>query len=495
MFNIFRSAFIVIIILTCAGCASTPVPAEVETSAAQLGESPDGQKLPLSRKAVGIGHLGWVYARSVYENPVNRPVSHVSSLASLTLKSAGGLLRRVAIGTTQMPALDGPIPAVSNGQTMDLDEFEKTLDRVTGTRQDTGRISFLIGGDEYFGRLIETINSAQISIDMRTYIFDNDDFAVAMADLMKNRAEDVRIRVLLDGLGNALARQEDPDSLPAHHEPPLMMGNYIERDSTVEVRNLTNPWFTGDHTKTTIIDQKIAFIGGMNIGREYRYDWHDLMMEVTGPVVDQLQFKSDKAWARAGLFGDFAFALRSIRGKKDRADRGGYPLRILETRDFDSQILKAQLAAIRNAKSYILIENAYFSDDQTVYELAKARRRGVDVRVIIPMRGNHGPLNASNKITINHLLAHGVRVYQYPGMSHIKASVYDGWISVGSANFDKLSLEINKELNLATSDPATVNALIERLFIPDLMMSREITEPVETDASTMVAEIIVDELL
>jgi phosphatidylserine/phosphatidylglycerophosphate/cardiolipin synthase-like enzyme len=211
--------------------------------------------------------------------------------------------------------------------------------------------------------------------------------------------------------------------------------------------------------------------------------------------VDQLQFKSDKAWARAGVFGDLAFALRSLGGAKKRADRDGYPVRILQTRNFDSQIHKAQIAAIRGAQSYILIENPYLSDDRTVYELARARRRGVDVRVIVPLRGNHGPLNASNKITINKLLEHGVRVYQYPGMTHIKAAVYDGWISVGSANFDKLSLEINKELNLATSDPETVEALLDRLFIPDLLTSREITEPLDTSTSTRIAEIIVDELL
>jgi phosphatidylserine/phosphatidylglycerophosphate/cardiolipin synthase-like enzyme len=66
---------------------------------------------------------------------------------------------------------------------------------------------------------------------------------------------------------------------------------------------------------------------------------------------------------------------------------------------------------------------------------------------------------------------------------------------VGSANFDKLSLEVNKELNLATSDPATVDSLLDRLFIPDLLMSREITEPIDTSTSTQLAEIIVDELL
>lgn len=495
MSYIIRTACIASVIVMSGGCASTPGPAGVEASGAPLVQSPDRRKIPLSRKVVGIGQLGWVYARSTYADPVIRPVSRTTSLASLALKSTGGLIRRIAIGTSQMPALDGPIPALSDGEAMDLEEFEKTLDRITGTRQDIGRISFLIGGEEFFGRLTETINNAQESIDMRTYIFDNDDFAVEMADLLKQRAADVRVRVMLDGLGNALARHADPVSLPDDHDHPQMMTHYIERNSAVRVRTLTNPWFTGDHTKTTIIDGKLAFVGGMNIGREYRYDWHDMMMEVTGPVVDKLQFKSDKAWARAGLFGDLAFALRSLRGKKDRADRDGYPLRILQTRNFDSQIYRAQIAAIRNAQRYILIENAYFSDDRTVYELARARRRGVDVRVIVPLRGNHGPLNASNKITINKLLQHGVRVYQYPGMSHIKAAVYDGWISVGSANFDKLSLEINKELNLATSDPETVKALLDRLFIPDLLKSREITEPLETSTSTRLAEIIVDELL
>ena len=478
-----------------AGCASAPYPAGRDASAGDLVGAHNNREFSLGRKATGAGHAGWVYARSVYENPVNRPVSHFASLGSLALKSTGGFLRRVAIGTTQMPALNGEIPDPTYAEVMDIEAFEKELDRITNTRRDTGRIRFLVDGDEYFGRLMEKIENAEQSIDIRTYIFDNDDFAVAMANSLRERSEDVRVRIMLDSIGNMLAMQADPQSLPVDHEHPLSMRMYIEQDSNVQVRNMTNPWFTGDHTKTTIIDRKIAFVGGMNIGREYRYDWHDLMMEVSGPVVDQLQFESDKAWSRGGLFGDFANALRFLQGKKEHADRDGYPVRILQTRNFDSDIHKAQIAAIRNAKSHIIIENAYFSDDRTIYELAKARRRGVDVRIIIPSKGNHGPLNASNKVTINQLLEHGIRVYEYPGMSHVKAAVYDGWICVGSANFDKLSLQVNKELNLATSDSATVNALLEQVFIPDLMISREITQPVEVTVATRIAEIMVDELL
>ncbi len=80
-------------------------------------------------------------------------------------------------------------------------------------------------------------------------------------------------------------------------------------------------------------------------------------------------------------------------------------------------------------------------------------------------------------------------------MSHVKAAVYDGWASVGSANFDKLSLKVNKELNLATSDPDTVQALLDQVFVPDLMMSKEIDKPLVVTVATRFAEIVVDELL
>ena len=474
-----RVVAIAALALFTAGCAAIP---------------PDSP-VSLSRKASGLGTAGWVYARSVYENPVNRPISHFASLGSLALKSAGGLVRRVSLNTLEMPALDGPLPALTRAPPMNLEEFEHLLDRVTGTRQDIGRIRFFVDGDEYFGRLMESIENASESVDIRTYIFDNDDFAVAMADELRKRSIDIRVRVMVDSIGNMLAAQADPDSLPDDHQHPLSMSRYLKMESDIKVRNMTNPWFTGDHTKTTIIDKKTAYVGGMNIGREYRYDWHDMMMEVTGPVVDQLQFESDKAWSRGGPLGDFANAVRFLRGKQEHADRDGYPVRILQTRNFNSQIHKAQIAAIQSARNYILIENAYFSDDRTIYELARARRRGVDVRVILPSRGNHGPLNASNKITINKLLKHGVRVYEYPGMSHIKAAIYDGWICVGSANFDKLSLKVNKELNLATSDPAAVGALLDQVFIPDLLASREILQPLKVTLATYLAEIAVDELL
>ena len=482
--------------LALTGCAGAPRSIDPINGEIVISNNAPPKGYRLVRKAAGYGQTAVLYVRSTQVESVLRPVSYATSLGSLVLKSAGGAMGRVALSTTLMPALDGDIPPVSNAEPMDLVAWEAQLDRVTNTTQSRGTLEFLVDGEEYFERLESAILSANESIDVRTYIFDNDDYAVSVADLLKARSEDdVRVRVMFDSLGTQRATQVDPDSTPSDHWAPLSMPAYLRSNSRTKVRTIANPWLTGDHTKTTIIDRKIAYVGGMNIGREYRYEWHDLMMEVRGPVVNQLQYESDKAWARAGLLGDLANFFAYIKGEGDDAEDDGYPLRVLQTRNFDSDIYKAQIAAIRSAQSYILIENAYFSDDRTLYELAKARRRGVDVRVILPAGGNHGALNASNEIAIKMMLEHGIRVYRFPGMSHIKAAVFDGWACVGSANFDKLSLKINKELNLATSNTAAVAELMDKVFIPDLLASEEISEPADITMMARVTEILVDELL
>ena len=449
------------------------------------------------RRSVGFVQAAVLYARSRVVDPLIRPFSHLKMRSSVVLKSATGFITRSTIGTVQFPALESrPVPPVAARPGMDLEAWEDDLDRIVGQSSRTrGSIEFLVDGEEYFTRLLEAVEGAERSIDIRTYIFDNDDFAVEVADLLRRKSDDVEVRVLLDGIGELLALQIDSETMPATHAVPLSMPMYLRNESKVKVRTRPNPWFTGDHTKTTIIDEKIAFAGGMNVGREYRYDWHDLMMELRGPIVDILDYESDKAWVHTSPLGDLGLLTRTLMGRIDRADDEGVPLRVLYTRDFDSEIYRAQLEAIRNARRYILIENAYFSDDLTLYELAKARRRGVDVHVILPEEGNHGAMNRSNRLAINRMLANGIRVYQYPGMSHVKAAIYDGWACAGSANLDKLSMQINKELNIATSDPDTVDKLLRQVFIPDLRVSREVTVPVETDWTESLAEFAADELL
>ncbi len=93
------------------------------------------------------------------------------------------------------------------------------------------------------------------------------------------------------------------------------------------------------------------------------------------------------------------------------------------------------------------------------------------------------------------MLKNGIRVYQYPGMSHVKAAVFDGWACVGSANFDKLSFQVNREVNLATSHEPVVNELLERLFMPDLERSTEITEMIDLTMQARFFEVVADEVM
>lgn len=91
------------------------------------------------------------------------------------------------------------------------------------------------------------------------------------------------------------------------------------------------------------------------------------------------------------------------------------------------------------------------------------------------------------------MLENGIRDYLFPGLSHVKAAVVDGWPCVGSANFNKLSLKINKELNLSTSHEAAVNELPDRVFIPELARSKEIKQKVEVTLQARLLEVLLDE--
>ncbi len=443
-----------------------------------------GTQFAQSTGHVAHSHLGGL---------VTRPVSSIFRLLFVAKDAAVETVRPTWLATLESQ----PIPELNEGPGMDLDAWEAQLDRIMGRGPTRGTIDLLIDGEAYFVRFIDAVTTAEKSVDIRTYIFDNDDFAEQIGNLLRRRSnEGIDVRILLDGLGTIVATGADDESLPEDYEAPPSVREFLERGSEIDVRQSNNPWLVaGDHVKTSIIDGRIAFAGGMNIGREYRYVWHDLMMELRGPVVDVLVNEFNKAWAHAGFLGDAGYVLERLRPNPDEAEPVGYPLRVLHTRPGKAEIFNAQVAAIRTAKSHVYIQNAYLTDDAMLYELAKARRRGVDVRVILPLVGNHGPINQSNALAANAMLEHGIRVFVYPGMSHVKAAVFDGWACLGSANWDKLSFRTNKELNIATSHPEYVDELLRGVFEVDFEKSVELTEPFPERWSDHLVEIVADYLL
>lgn len=361
---------------------------------------------------------------------------------------------------------------------MNISEFEEYLDKISSSKVYRGDIDILIDGEEFFVDFIYHLFNAEDSINIRTYIFDNDDYAVKIANILKKKSEKVDVKVLMDFLGSVGAGQTLPASkMPLDFVMPKRMDKYLEKGSKVKARNAKNPWFTTDHVKTFVLDNKIAYIGGMNIGREYRYEWHDMMLRLEGPVVAKLNKEFYKAWAHEGLGGDFAYFFSRLFRKENSEipDKEEYSdIRILQTTTNRAEIHNAVLEGIKRAKGYIYIENAYFTDNRVINELIKARARGVDVRIILPYWGNHNIINASNIITANYFVRNGIRVFLYPGMTHVKATVIDGWAMIGTANYDKLSMRVNREINVAFSDKEKVEELLERLFEKDFIKSMEV---------------------
>jgi cardiolipin synthase len=422
--------------------------------------------------------------------PIMRPFASTERFLTHAAQSAIAVVPRPAGGT-------GPAPPLAGGAAMDLATFERELDRLVDSPRVPGRIRLLIDGDAFFTRFVQALQDARGSVDIRVYIFDRDAFALAIADLVKARSREIRVRVLLDELGTIGAgadasRTPHPHAAAYATQPPSI-ASYLREGADVDVRALANPFLTSDHTKVLLFDGERAFVGGMNIGHQYRYLWHDLMVELEGPVVSHLARDFELAFRRADLVPSPG-AGRPPDAPPAQAAPGMADLRLLYTRPADPQILRAQLAAIRAARREILIEQAYVSDDEIVAALVAARRRGVDVRVILPTRGDSGFMNSANLIATRAFVANGVRVFAYPGMTHVKAAIYDGWAIVGSANFDKLSLRVNGETCVATSDPAFVATLRRELFDRDFARATEVTAPPAVGWTTYIADFVADQL-
>lgn len=483
-----------------AGCSTTTAPTlsasanPPEQMNRQLGYLDDPDQVDRSsRSSTTIESSAGLAGKTLLVDPLVRPVSTIKALYAVTLKSVKGYVERSFIQQVRLPILESkPVPPLTLATPMDIVAWERELDGLVSRSVSSGEIQFLVDGEAYFDRFARAIDTAQESIDIRTYIFDNDDVALDIADLLREKSDDVAVRILVDGLADLFASRLDSHSLPADTPLPASMPHYLTYESKVKFRKQSNPWFTGDHAKITVIDDDLAFVGGMNIGREYRYDWHDLMMEVSGPIVSQLQYEFDQSWAQSSMLGDFAWFASAFNRPAAEDSGQSYPIRILSTSVHDSELYHAQVAAIRRARHHIFIENTYFSDDRILLELVAARRRGVDVRVVLAESGDSGMLDLSNQTAINIMLRNGIRVFRYPGMTHVKAAVYDGWACLGSANFDKMSLEMNNEINLGTSHPATVEKLLEQLFYPDFEKSEELFEALPLGTRHHVAEWIAD---
>lgn len=377
------------------------------------------------------------------------------------------------------------------------EDFERLLDGEGMPRRESGTVDWLVDGPGFFPELDRQLAAAKQSVDLQFFIFDNDDIAVRYADRLKQRAEDVPIRILFDDLGSSFAHTAPPETpSPRGFQPPADIARYLKEDSKLHVRRTLNPWLVCDHTKLLVFDRRTAILGGMNLGREYYSEWHDLMVKVEGPIVGSLSREFSRAWRKSGPWGDLALFQKPAFSRRPSPVDGGVPLRLLRTDAArgQTQILDATMLAIRAARKRIWIENPYFAHDDIALALASAARRGVDVRVIIPARGDSTVMDIGNLATARSIIEAGGKVYRYPRMTHMKVMIADGWGCVGSANLDTLSMRINRELNLSFSDSATLRRLENEVFRPDFRISKRIRIDETSSPVAPLAETIADQL-
>lgn len=358
------------------------------------------------------------------------------------------------------------------------DSFEELLDGLGLPGPVAGEIEFEIDGERFFEAIRESIAAAEHSIDWHVFIFTNDGLSMELADLLAERASELEVRVLIDRLGTMvtnLLASERP--LPCGSRRPASIQSYLERESRVRVRKQSNPWFLADHRKIYLFDRETAFLGGMNIADHYAGGHRDLMVKLTGPVVEVLADGFRRDWRRAGLFGDLRGIPAAFRRSKKPADGEGIAIRVLDTSPWIQEIERAQIAAIRASQRRIVVFTPYFSSLVVTRELEDALRRGVEVTIVLPDQSDVSMVDGMSWELGARLHRAGARVYVHEnpnGILHLKAAIFDDWVCLGSANMDTLSLRVNRERNIAFRDPATVDRFLGEVVEPVLDEAREL---------------------
>ncbi len=364
------------------------------------------------------------------------------------------------------------------------DSFEELLDSLGISRPVSGGIEFEIDGERFFETVRESIAAARHSIDWHVFIFTNDELSVELAGLLAERADELEVRLLLDRLGSMAMNLLTPDlPLSCGSRRPASIQSYLERESRVRVRKQSNPWFLADHRKIYLFDREVAFLGGVNVAQSYAGDHRDLMVKLTGPVVEVLADGFERDWRRAGLFGDLRGIPAAFRRSGEPANGEGVSIRILDTSPWIQEIERAQIAAIRASQRRIVVFTPYFSSLVLTREVEDALRRGVDVSVVLPDQSDVALVDGMSWELGARLHRAGARVFVHEnpnGILHMKAAVYDDWVCLGSANMDTLSLRVNRERNIAFRDPATVDRFLREVVEPVLGEARELdSEAVE----------------
>ncbi len=322
-------------------------------------------------------------------------------------------------------------------------------------------VAVLRDGGETYPAMLTALAAAQHSICFETYILVADLTGDRFKTVLIDRARaGVKVRIIYDAVGSFGLSDSWVDEL---------------RTAGCDVIdfNPIAPWRRRfrlshrDHRKIIVVDDRIAFTGGLNISNDYAavedggVGWHDMHCRVTGPVVVDLSRMFRRTWLRCGGAGYPA----PIAPAYDPPASGGSFIRLLDNtrRRQRTTVRRAYLHVIKAARRLVLIQNAYFLPDRGLRRaLGKAVARGVDVRVMVPGRSDIRLIEWAGLYVLRRLARRGVKIFQWRGpMMHAKTATVDAlWSTIGSYNFDAQSRFNNLEVTLEILDGATGQTLV-----------------------------------
>lgn len=318
-------------------------------------------------------------------------------------------------------------------------------------------------GIDFFDSLKEEIKNAKISINMEYFIFKFDNLGKEIAQLLVEKAKQgIKINLMIDGVNRA------NNKLIKFFKNSGVEINFFFR-THIPLFNVRINY--RDHRKITIIDSKIAFIGGMNIGDEYLGNsdmgyWRDTSIKIIGDTVIDLER-------------EFHFILGVTKKQEIKYDKTKYEyleflkeeLDIKEDKNLKNiQVVSSGpnyefrtlrdnfLKLIQTANTSILIQTPYFVPDDSLLDALKtAIMSGIDVKIMIPNRADHLFIYWVNQFYVGELLKIGASVYRYEkGFLHSKVIIVDNEIvSIGTCNFDYRSLYLNFEINVNVYEKLT----------------------------------------
>ncbi len=326
-------------------------------------------------------------------------------------------------------------------------------------------------GRPAFEAMLEAIRSAKNHIHMEFFIFRSDGTGKEFIDAMTERARaGVEVRFVYDAVGCWGLRRKLLQPLVdvgGKVAPFLPLFNPLRKVIRINLRN---------HRKILVIDGKVGFTGGLNIGDEYAVTspffgaWRDSHLRLEGPGV---------SWMQRVFIEDWNFAtsedLSGSRYLPAVPPCGTTPVQIIWSGPDQhiKPIREVLFAAIMRASRRIWIATPYLVPDTGLLDsLCLAARTGRDVRILLPFRPDKWIPFLAGRYYWGDLLTAGVKIYQYtPGFIHAKVVIVDDDLgSVGSANFDNRSLLLNFELNCFIESPAVVKEL-EAQFLVDFGVS------------------------